>query len=181
MKRRGIFSIIVALLLVATLITFLIAFQVRTSEHALVLTFGSVTRTITEPGLYLKLPYPIQTVEKFDVRMRVLEGKFQEVSTVDGYTLIVNLAVGWSIDDPVAFYNLACSHALLSQLDAAFEALDRAVRLGFRPLESIDRDPHLENLRADPRFPRRRQQWHEKAQDAPDPAPRNLDSPAPPE
>jgi len=84
-------------------------------------------------------------------------------------------------DDPVAFYNLACSHALLSQLDAAFEALDRAVRLGFRPLESIDRDPHLENLRADPRFPRRRQQWHEKAQDAPDPAPRNLDSPAPPE
>ena len=105
MKRRGIFSIIVALLLVATLITFLIAFQVRTSEHALVLTFGSVTRTITEPGLYLKLPYPIQTVEKFDVRMRVLEGKFQEVSTVDGYTLIVNLAVGWSIDDPVAFYN----------------------------------------------------------------------------
>ena len=105
MKRRGIFSIIVALILVGTLLTFLVAFQVRINERALVLSFGKVSRAIKEPGLYLKWPYPVQTVEHFDTRVRVLEAKFQEVYTSDGLTLIVTLAVGWSIEEPETFYN----------------------------------------------------------------------------
>ena len=105
MKRRGLFSILVALILVGVLITFLIAFQVRISERALVFTFGRVDRTIIDPGLYFKWPYPIQTVQHFDTRMKVLEGKFQEVYTADGKNLIVTVAIGWSIDDPKKYYN----------------------------------------------------------------------------
>jgi membrane protease subunit HflC len=104
-KRRGILSILVAVGLVAVLLVFLVAFQVRVNERALVLTFGEVTRSIEKPGLYFKLPYPIQTVQKFDTRMRVIESKFQEVYTADGINLIVTLAVGWSIDQPATFYN----------------------------------------------------------------------------
>lgn len=55
--------------------------------------------------------------------------------------------------DPTAFYNLACSHSLLGQLDEAVTALARAVSLGYRDLAHILKDPDLVQLRRDPRFP----------------------------
>lgn len=55
--------------------------------------------------------------------------------------------------DAVAQYNLACSYALLSDLDKAFACLEEAVRLGYRDLGHIDADPDLALLRCDPRYP----------------------------
>ena len=104
MKRRGLFSILVAVLLVATLVVFLVSFQVRANECALVFTFGRVARSLTEPGLYWKLPYPIQTFQRYDRRIRVSEGKFHEVPTADAKYVVVTMAIGWSIQDPVRFY-----------------------------------------------------------------------------
>jgi membrane protease subunit HflC len=103
-KRRGIFTMFVALILVATLVTFLVAFQVRVNERALVFTFGKVSRPITKPGLYLKWPYPIQTVRRFDTRVSVFEAKPQESYTDDGKNVTLAVTVGWSIDDPRRFY-----------------------------------------------------------------------------
>ncbi len=56
--------------------------------------------------------------------------------------------------DPIVYYNLACSHALLRQLDDAFAALDRAAALGYRDVEHMAKDPDLANLRKDARFRR---------------------------
>ena len=55
-------------------------------------------------------------------------------------------------EDPIVFYNLACSFALQGRLDEAFMALERAVALGYRELAHMLSDPDLEQLRADPRF-----------------------------
>lgn len=55
-------------------------------------------------------------------------------------------------EDPTAFYNLACSYSLLSQVDAAYAALEKALGLGFAPVEKIETDSDLKNLRASPRF-----------------------------
>ena len=65
MNRRGIFSIAVAALIVAILLIFLIAFQVRFDETAIVYQFGKTKQTITDPGLYFKLPYPILQLQVF--------------------------------------------------------------------------------------------------------------------
>ena len=54
--------------------------------------------------------------------------------------------------DPVAFYNLACSYAQVSNLDGAFEALGRAFDLGYNDYRHLLRDPDLEALRQDRRF-----------------------------
>ena len=54
--------------------------------------------------------------------------------------------------DPTAYYNLACSYALLSQLDNAFAALDRAVSLGYGDVAHMLKDSDLTSLRKDPRF-----------------------------
>ena len=54
--------------------------------------------------------------------------------------------------DPVAYYNLACSHSLLKQATRAFSALKRAIELGYRDIGHMLADADLENLRQDPRW-----------------------------
>jgi len=54
--------------------------------------------------------------------------------------------------DALAYYNLACSHALLDQLDEALLAIEHAVNLGYRDMAHLLKDPDLANLRKDVRF-----------------------------
>lgn len=54
---------------------------------------------------------------------------------------------------PVYWYNLACSFALLGRIDEAFATLDKAVAIGYREADWARKDPDLDTLRKDPRFP----------------------------
>jgi tetratricopeptide (TPR) repeat protein len=55
-------------------------------------------------------------------------------------------------DNAVARYNLACSYSRLGELDLTFEALEKAVALGYAEFDFMKEDPDLENARRDPRF-----------------------------
>jgi tetratricopeptide (TPR) repeat protein len=55
-------------------------------------------------------------------------------------------------DDPIVHYNLACSYALLNQVNDAFAALTNAVNLGYHDLEHMEEDSDLERIRHDPRY-----------------------------
>lgn len=55
-------------------------------------------------------------------------------------------------EDAIAWYNLACSYAMLGMPDPAFSSLQRAFELGYRCQERLRRDPDLKSLRDDPRF-----------------------------
>jgi tetratricopeptide (TPR) repeat protein len=55
-------------------------------------------------------------------------------------------------DDAIAWYNLACSYAVLGMIDPAFSALQRSLELGYHYLNRLRRDPDLKALRRDPRF-----------------------------
>lgn len=55
-------------------------------------------------------------------------------------------------EDPVVWYNLACSLALSSRPDDAFDALNRAVELGYNDYEGMKKDPDLASLHGDARF-----------------------------
>ena len=52
-------------------------------------------------------------------------------------------------EDPIVFYNLACSYALLNQTRAALNALSRAVELGYDDFQYLLADDDLENLLKD--------------------------------
>lgn len=54
--------------------------------------------------------------------------------------------------DPVAIYNLACSHALTGQVDEALDALERAWDLGYRDPDHMRRDRDLASLQGCDRF-----------------------------
>jgi Flp pilus assembly protein TadD len=49
-------------------------------------------------------------------------------------------------------YNLACSLALLGRAEAALDALEHAVDLGYRDVEQMLADEDLASLRTTPRF-----------------------------
>ncbi|NQT86099.1 hypothetical protein HQ560_05000 [bacterium] len=104
MERRGIFSIAVAAIIVAVLLIFLIAFQVRFNETAIVYQFGRPLKPITEPGLCFKLPYPIQTVTKYSMRVRTFETKYSQYITKDEHNILVAVSIGWSITDALQFH-----------------------------------------------------------------------------
>ena len=84
---------------------YLIAFQVRETESALVTRFGKPVRTITEPKLCFKLPAPIERVHKFDSRMHVFEADLGETNTKGAVPIIVNTYVVWRIVEPLKFLN----------------------------------------------------------------------------
>ncbi len=54
--------------------------------------------------------------------------------------------------EPLYYYNLACTHSLLGHIDPAFQALSRAVQLGYDKLEHLIDDPDLANLKNDGRY-----------------------------
>ena len=96
---------LLVILLLAALILFLIAFQVRETESALVIRFGKPVRQITEPGLELKWPIPIESVQKFDSRMRVFNADIGETTTKGAIPIIVHSYVVWRIAEPLTFFN----------------------------------------------------------------------------
>ena len=57
-------------------------------------------------------------------------------------------------DNPLVFYNLACTYALLHRPDPAFRALRKAVRLGYADAHWLANDPDLADLRRNHRFQR---------------------------
>jgi membrane protease subunit HflC len=93
-------------LLIAAIGLYLVSFQVREVESALVTTFEKPTREITEPGWYFKWPTPIQRVYKFDSRMKVFEKTdLSETPTKGAVPIIVNTYVVWKIAEPLQFFN----------------------------------------------------------------------------
>ena len=55
-------------------------------------------------------------------------------------------------NDDLVWYNLGCSYALAHQSDEAFEALTKAIDLGYGDYDWMKTDPDLVNLNTDPRF-----------------------------
>lgn len=55
-------------------------------------------------------------------------------------------------DEPLVWYNLGCSYALLNRTDEALDALARAIRLGYRDWLWMAQDDDLRVLHKEERF-----------------------------
>jgi modulator of FtsH protease HflC len=108
MDRRWIVVLGVLGLAVATW-TFVL-FTVPVWMQAVVVQLGDPVRTITEPGLYVKLPV-IQQVLYFDKRLLDYEASPKEILTKDKQQLVVDNYSRWRIDDPLLFYRTVRNEA----------------------------------------------------------------------
>jgi membrane protease subunit HflC len=102
MKKNAITIVIAAILLVIFALL-LFTFQVRQSEVVVVSTFLKPTDTITNAGLYVKWPWPVQSLNRFDQRVQTFADIPSETLTADSTMLLVNVFVGWRISDAKEF------------------------------------------------------------------------------
>ena len=92
------FTVVVAVIIAVSLLLYLFAFTVPSSQAGLVLTFGNPADKPVEAGYHFKAPWPIQEVRTFDNRLFAEEGRFKETRTKDGFNVITSLLVCWRID-----------------------------------------------------------------------------------
>lgn len=102
MNRSTLLVIILAL--VAWLGTSML-FIVGERNYALVFKLGEWQRTVTEPGLYFKMPSPLQNVVFLDKRIQTIEsGDTERIQTSEKKNLIIDSYIKWRIQDPLQFF-----------------------------------------------------------------------------
>lgn len=79
-------------------------YTVHQTELALVIQFGNPRAAVTEPGLHMKMPWPIQNVHKLDKRVLNLDLPEEEVIAQDLKRLVVDAYARFQITDPLRFY-----------------------------------------------------------------------------
>ena len=113
LKRISRITGIALLILILGVIGFTTWYTVDESDQAVILTFGKVKETVTEPGLHFKMPWPIQTVEKLSKETFSLKFGYKEENgeitdfpketkmiTGDENIVLADLVVQWKITDP---------------------------------------------------------------------------------
>ena len=78
-------------------------FIVDETEQVVILQFGKPVRTITQPGINFKVPFPIQEKIVFDDRLLEYDSPPEEILSQDKKTLIVDNYIRWKIVDPLQF------------------------------------------------------------------------------
>ena len=92
-------------------------FVVPQYETVITTRFGKIVRTITTPGLKIKLPV-IDRLQRFDKRILAWDGPPIECPTKDKLYIIVDCFARWRISDPMLYYNrLNDERSALSRLD----------------------------------------------------------------
>ena len=72
-------------------------------ELAVVTLFGKPVEVVMDPGLKVRLPWPLHQVNRFDKRVQLLSVKPAEVLTRDKKNLVVEAFVLWRVSDPERF------------------------------------------------------------------------------
>ena len=78
-------------------------FTVDETRQVVILQFGEPVRIIKTPGLYFKLPAPLQVAQRFDDRLLEYDVAPEEILSKDKKSLIVDNYVRWRIADPLLF------------------------------------------------------------------------------
>lgn len=81
----------------------LVLFTVDETKQAVITQMGRPVRSIADPGLHVKLPYPVQTAHYFDDRLLVYDSAPTEILTEDKKNLVVDNYARWRIVDPLLF------------------------------------------------------------------------------
>jgi membrane protease subunit HflC len=127
MKRNPI-TIATGAVLVLIFLFMLFIFQVRQTEVAVVTTFGKYSRSITNAGFQVRLPWPVQKIYKFDSRIQNFEHKFDQTITRDQINILITVFVGWRIADPKIF--LESFSGSVTKAEEKLESLVRNAKSG---------------------------------------------------
>ena len=130
MNRVG--FIATTLLVVLALMSSML-FVVDQRQFGVVYSLGQIKEVITEPGLYFKLPPPLQNVRYIDKRLLTLDGSETEsMLTAEKQRVVIDWYVRWRISDPSEYIR----NVGLDESAGALQ-LNRVVRNAFQ--EEVNR------------------------------------------
>lgn len=97
----------VGLVVVGLLAGYAAYFPVTESTAVVVTRFGKPVRELTDPGPYLKWPWPIDTAHVIDLRRRTFNTPYTATFTRDKRNVILLAYVVWRVDRPLTFLQAA--------------------------------------------------------------------------
>lgn len=103
MTKRHVVMAVVAVVIGLFLLGASPFFIVDITQNAIVVQLGKPVKNVTEPGLYVKVPF-IQEVTYFDKRLLDYDSSAQDVITQDKKTLLLDNFAKWRITDPLKVY-----------------------------------------------------------------------------
>ena len=101
MGAKGLFALVVGLLLIATVSG--AVYTVNPMEKAIVLQFREIIRSEHDPGWHVKVPF-INEVVHFDARIQTLDASPQLYLTAEKKNLVVDSFVKWRIRDVKTYW-----------------------------------------------------------------------------
>ncbi|MEM7584945.1 MAG: protease modulator HflC [Acidobacteriota bacterium] len=140
-------ALIVGVLAIAALLP-TSCFTIQETEVGIVTRFGKPQGDLAEPGLHLKMPWPIDSVMRLDRRLLVFDNEPAEMLTRDKRNILVDSFVLWRIEDPLRF-----AQTVRTRLEAEARLLDLVASslgaaIGQQPLDRlINVDPEAVQLR----------------------------------
>jgi len=103
-KKTASKQLIWGVALIATIfVATLVVYKVDVTEYAVVTQFGNPVSISSEPGLKVKLPDPIQSVQRLDKRIQVYQTTSIELLTLDKKSVSLDYYGTWKITDPVLY------------------------------------------------------------------------------
>jgi membrane protease subunit HflC len=132
---------LITVFLVAALALFLVRqsfYTVQETQRALLLQFGKIKNVTTEPGLYLKLPEPVQTVIYIEDRLLPLQTPELEIADADQRRFLVDAIARWQVTNPLLFYQTVQGNLGLAvtRLDGFLQGSMRKI-IGQRPFADV--------------------------------------------
>ena len=101
-------------------------FIVDQRQFALVFALGEIKKVINEPGLYFKLPQPLQNIIYLEKRTLTIDTPDADrFITKEKQNVVVDTYVKWRIDDPKLFYT-----SVAGRVASANDRISRALRDG---------------------------------------------------
>ena len=99
-KINRIIGTVVAIILLIFIVNAM--FVIRENQYGIVKEFGKIEKVVSEPGLYVKLPF-IQEVDTVSKELQLYDIAKSDVITQDKKSMIVDSFVLWRITDPKVF------------------------------------------------------------------------------
>jgi len=99
-------KILSAITVIIITILILSLYTVDETNWAIVTQFGKPVKTINSPGLYIKLPSPVQTVNYFDKRISLIRTQPVQFLLKENKPIIISTFIAWKISNPLLFFEV---------------------------------------------------------------------------
>lgn len=144
-------KIIISILALIVIVSSTSLFQVSEIENAVVIRLGKPKEVVTEPGLYVKLPF-VDDVRYFDKRLLNYDAAPKGIIIKGKKSIVIDNYARWRITDPLLFLqsvqNIAGAQARLD--DIVYSELRREMgKYTLSEIISSKRDLIMENVTAE--------------------------------